>query len=244
MKLDFGTLKFCSPEDYYYALGVFCNKNAFSISYEPNKATGSYADAFRMRKLATAQNLIPPITNALRSGNRINCNDYVCTLISAHNFIQNGKAICGSLENVVQTVPKEYISHFMSGYTISSKSSASSIVAFETETISKTAKKLKKVTIPRSSTTPIHKPLSSKKTKKDYIKESIRNASIGERGEKLVFDEEKNKLRAAIKSGISVPKDYPKWVSLEDDSAGYDILSYDTDTLQPMFIEVKATTGS
>lgn len=54
--LNFGTLKFGNQKEYYIALGIFCNSKAFSISYEPNKSTGSYADAYRMRKLSTAKN--------------------------------------------------------------------------------------------------------------------------------------------------------------------------------------------
>ena len=50
VKLNFGTLNFNNEEEYYVALGSFCNNKAFSISYEPNKSTGSYADAYRMRK--------------------------------------------------------------------------------------------------------------------------------------------------------------------------------------------------
>ena len=91
--LNFGTLVFSNQKDYYIALGAFCNNKAFSISYEPNKSTGSYADAYRMRKLSTAQNLIKPIEDAIRSGNRINCNSYVVNLIEHHNFVQNGNRI-------------------------------------------------------------------------------------------------------------------------------------------------------
>lgn len=244
MKLDFGTLKFNNEKEYYYSLGVFCNNHAFSISYEPNKATGSYADAYRMRMLATAKNIIDPINAALRSGNRINCNNYVDTLIKEHNFIQNGKVINGSLENVIKTVPQKYLNSFIDGYTNSSDHTKSSIVMYEAENINSTANSLKKVAIPKSraKASPVSPPKS--KNKHDYIKESIKNANIGERGEKLVFEHEKNKLKAAIKDGKVVPDDYPKWVSLDDDSAGYDILSYDVDAMQPMYIEVKTTTGS
>ena len=74
INLKFGTLSFKDEKEYYTAIGTFCNNQAFRISYEPNKATGSYADAYRMRKLATAHNLIRPINDAIRAGNRINCN--------------------------------------------------------------------------------------------------------------------------------------------------------------------------
>ena len=83
---------------------------------------------------------------------------------------------------------------------------------------------------------------TKKKTKHDYIKESIKQTQIGERGERLVFEFEKTKLHLAQKEGrIESIENLLKWVSLEDDSAGYDILSYDTEKKAPIFIEVKAT---
>ena len=244
MKLDFGTLKFANEEEYYETLGFFCNRNAFSISYEPNKATGSYADAYRIRKLTTATNLIKPITDAIRSAGRINCNRYVQTLLSDHRFIQKGKLIYGVIENVIQTVPSEYISSFMKGYTNSSGSNDNSFILYETETVKTSAKEIKKVEIPNSPKKVIKNATSKKKSKHDYIKESIKQTQIGERGERLVFEFEKKKLHSAQKKGkIESADKYLKWVSLEDDSVGYDILSYDVENDIPIYIEVKATTG-
>lgn len=244
MNLDFGTLKFENEEEYYEALGFFCNRNAFSISYEPNKATGSYADAYRIRKLSTATNLIEPITNAIRSGGRINCNKYVQALLSDHKFVQNGKLIYGIIENVLQTVPSEYISSFIKGYTNSSASNENSITLYETEAVKTSAKSLKKVAIPKPQKQTVKTITTKKKTKHDYIKESIKQTQIGERGERLVFDFEKTKLLSAQKEGkIKSIENLLKWVSLEDDSAGYDILSYDIDNKEPIYIEVKATTS-
>ena len=101
---DFGTLKFNNEKEYYNALGAFCNSRAFSISYEPNKATGSYADAYRIRKLATTKELIEPIEKAIRNGNRINCNKYVKHILDKHNFVQNGKNfICQNCKNSFAT---------------------------------------------------------------------------------------------------------------------------------------------
>lgn len=247
VKLNFGTLNFNNEEEYYIALGSFCNNKAFSISYEPNKSTGSYADAYRMRKLSTAQNLIKPIENAIRSNNRINCNSYVDELIHKHNFIQNGKAIYGTLENVIKTVPEAFISKFIEGYTKSAISNDNSIIVYEADNVKSTATSLKKTSIPKRSknTTPTKASNSKNKTKHDYIKEHIRNTDIGERGEKLVFELERKKLKEAVDKGKIPSMDkLLKWVSLEDDNAGYDILSYDVETNQPLYIEVKTTTGT
>lgn len=238
-KLNFGTLKFNNEEEYFIALGAFCNSKAFSISYEPNKSTGSYADAYRMRKLSTAQNLIKPIEDAIRSGNRINCNSYVNTLIKKHSFIQNGKSIYGTLENVIKTVPQKYILNFIEGYTQSAITSDKSIVVYEAENIKSTATLLKKTKIPKPPKYIAlkHGSTTRSKTKHDYIKEHIRNTDIGKRGEKLVFELEKEKLKKAVNAGKIPSMDkLLKWVSIEDDAAGYDILSYDTDTMQPIYI--------
>lgn len=245
--LKFGTLNFNNEKEYYIALGTFCNNKAFSISYEPNKSTGSYADAYRMRKLSTALNLIKPIEDAIRTGNRINCNSYVETLIQKHNFVQNGKLIYGTLENVVKTVPEEFIVDFIEGYTKSASRDEKSIVVYEAENIKSTATSLKKSSVPKRSKNSKSTKASIKKakTKHDYIKEHIKNADIGERGEKLVFAMEKKKLKSAVESGkISSMDKLLKWVSIEDDAAGYDILSYDIETMQPIYIEVKTTTSS
>lgn len=247
IKLNFGTLKFDNKKEYYIALGMFCNSKAFSISYEPNKLTGSYADAYRMRKLSAARNLIKPIEDAIRSGNRINCNSYVDELIHKHNFVQNGKTIYGNLENVIKTVPDEFVSNFVDGYIRSADTSDNSIIVYETKNIKTTASSLKKTNIPKRSkrSASISRTTSKRKTKHDYIKEHIRNTEIGERGERLVFELERKKLKEAVdKKIISSMDKLLKWVSLEDDSAGYDILSYDTEAMQPIYIEVKTTPGT
>ena len=246
INLNFGTLNFGNKKEYYIALGSFCNSKAFTISYEPNKSTGSYSDAYRMRKLASAHNLIEPIENAIRSGNRINCNSYVDTLIKNHNFIQNGKAIYGTLENVIKTVPEEFIADFIDGYTKSASTDDKSIIVYETENIKTTAIKLEKASVPKQTKSTADKaPKTKGKTKHDYIKEHIRNTDIGERGEKLVLEMEKKKLKEAIKSGkIESMENLLKWVSIEDDAVGYDILSYDVDAKKAIYIEVKTTTSS
>ena len=246
INLNFGTLKFENEKEYYIALGTFCNSKTFTISYEPNKSTGSYSDAYRMRKLASAHKLIDPIENAIRSGNRINCNSYVDTLIKKHNFIQNGKLIYGTLENVIKTVPEEFIANFIEGYTKSASTDEKSIIVYEAENIKTTATKLEKTSVPKQTKSSSTKtPKVKSKTKHDYIKEHIRNTDIGERGEKLVFEMEKKKLKEAVKVGkIATMDNLLKWVSIEDDAAGYDILSYDVDANNPIYIEVKTTTSS
>ena len=77
----------------------------------------------------------------------------------------------------------------------------------------------------------------SKSKKPDYAKESEKNRKIGDKGEILVFREEKEYLE---KIGRIDLIDKLKHVSNEDDSAGYDILSFDTKGNEK-YIEVRST---
>lgn len=77
--------------------------------------------------------------------------------------------------------------------------------------------------------------------KRNYIEEEQRNKSIGDSGEKLVFEYEKLRLNELGKPSLAKSL---KWVSREQgDGAGYDILSKNEDG-SDRFIEVKSTTLS
>lgn len=78
---------------------------------------------------------------------------------------------------------------------------------------------------------------TTKPGKGDYETQHISRALLGERGEYIVMQYEKEHLK---KVGI---KKKPKQVSLIDDSLGYDIESYDETGVQ-IRIEVKATNAS
>lgn len=73
--------------------------------------------------------------------------------------------------------------------------------------------------------------------KVDYEKQTKAKVALGERGEYIVMQYELQKLKR-IKSAKR-----PKQVSVEDDSLGYDIQSYDEHG-NKIFIEVKATNSS
>ena len=74
-------------------------------------------------------------------------------------------------------------------------------------------------------------------TKKDYAKSQRVNAETGKLGELIVFQHEKKLLK-----NYKIDKEV-EWVSVEDDSQGYDILSYDLKDGKVLkkFIEVKTT---
>ena len=56
--------------------------------------------------------------NALKTGNRINCNEFVDQLIQKHNFVFESytKRIRGYYEKVIDTIPDKYVNVFREGY--------------------------------------------------------------------------------------------------------------------------------
>ena len=83
---------------------------------------------------------------------------------------------------------------------------------------------------------------SPKGNKIDYIKKQKRAMIIGDKGERIVVKAEQKRLREA---GFEELASKVKQVSLEDDSLGYDILSYEANSSETeRLIEVKSTTRS
>jgi hypothetical protein len=81
------------------------------------------------------------------------------------------------------------------------------------------------------------KSVTSGRKKVDFEKENRKNKRLGDRGEKVVLLAEKDYL---TKSGKKDLAQNVKQVSKEDDSLGYDILSYELDGSEK-YIEVKST---
>lgn len=82
------------------------------------------------------------------------------------------------------------------------------------------------------------KSKGTKVKKPDYAEENEKNRKTGEKGEILVFRKEEKYLK---KIGRVDLIDKLKHISIEDDSAGYDILSFDKKGNEK-YIEVKSTT--
>src|SRR3989338_1888604 len=74
----------------------------------------------------------------------------------------------------------------------------------------------------------------------DFEKENKINRLLGNRGEEVVFNLEKKHLESIGKKELA---NKVKWVSKEDDSLGYDILSFEEDGTEK-YIEVKSTNQS
>lgn len=76
-----------------------------------------------------------------------------------------------------------------------------------------------------------------RKYKPNYIAESIRNKKLGDQGEEIVLMYEKQVLVENKRKDLA---EKVEWVSLEDDSRGYDIRSFTPDGKEKL-IDVKAT---
>ena len=95
---------------------------------------------------------------------------------------------------------------------------------------------LKIIAPPPNQTSIARKPVPPRRNP-DYEKEARKLKKLGERGEKLVMDLEKQRLLNAGRKDLALKITR---VSLTSDSLGYDILSFDRDGSSKM-IEVKAT---
>ena len=236
-------LVFESLNEYYRALGHLTNEEGYSISYEYNKKNGSYSDACRIHILSKVRNIPKAFENKRTTAGRINCNEYVSNLIENHCFIQSGNIYLRNFDDVLSTVPKEYISDFLIGYEEATEKETPPRVCYTAEAINTMGKSLKQYEQPSKVSNQLNFAKVVKKGKRDYITQYIKDFEIGEAGESLVYKYECNIIEAAKKKGQIGEDIFVKWVSRDDDSAGYDILSYDLKTKTTKYIEVKSTSG-
>lgn len=160
-----------------------------------------------------------------------------------HGFVQSGNIYTRNFDNVFSTVPQEYISDFLIGFNESSKKAPGAWVCYTAESINIEKMSLEKATQP-SKTNRSAMNAQKKRGKRDYIVQYITDFEVGEAGESLVYKYECSLINKAIKQGKIDKSICVKWVSREDDFAGYDILSYDIDKQTEKYIEVKTTAGN
>ncbi len=235
-------LVFENLNEYYRALGHLTNEKAYSISYEYNKKNGSYTDACRIHILSSATNIPKAFENKRTTAGRINCNEYVDNLIKNHCFSQSGNVYLRNFDDVFSTIPKEYISDFLIGYEEATEKGTPKRVCYTAEAINTTEKSLKLYEQP-SKVSKCITSATKKRGKRDYLTQYINDFEIGEAGEALVYKYECDVIESEKKRGNIDKNIFVKWVSRDDDSAGYDILSYDIKTKNEKYIEVKSTSG-
>lgn len=236
-------LVFKNLNEYYRALGHLTNSEAYSISYEYNKKNGSYSDACRIHILSKATNIPQAFENKRTTNGRINCNDYVINLRDNHNFVQSGNVYIRNFDDVFSTVPEEYISDFLVGFKESSEKETGKRVCYIAEAIKTEGRNLQKTPQPSKVAKSTSQTFPSKRGKREYIVQYIKDFEVGEAGENLVYKYESAIIENAKKKGQIDSSVFVKWISREDDFAGYDILSYDIDKKTEKYIEVKTTVG-
>lgn len=112
-----GQVSFCDLNEYYYALGFLANSRNAELRWEKNEDQGAWGSEGRIHCLVPESRF--PQCFKFTAGRgavyaRINCNDYVETLVNKHNFKANSKS--QDVSAIMETVPDKYRKQFKDGY--------------------------------------------------------------------------------------------------------------------------------
>lgn len=130
---------------------------------------------------------------------------------------------------------EDYCENVTFEYSKDENTGSDEIIVYDTDSEIKSAEKIN-----------LEQPKSTDKKKfiarnSDYSERQEQNSKVGNRGENFVVRHELDRL---IKAGRQDLADKIERVSkTQGDGLGYDILSYDAETGNPIFIEVKTTNG-
>lgn len=103
--------------EYYFALGFLANSNNAEIRWEHNENQGAWGSEGRIHCLVPCERFPQNFNFTAGRGSvyaRINCNDYVKALVEKHKFSMNSRN--NSFNEILSTVPDEYVKDFRSGY--------------------------------------------------------------------------------------------------------------------------------
>ena len=112
-----GQVSFRDFNEYYFALGFLANPKNAELRWENNEEQGAWGSEGRIHCLVP-QSKFPQFFRFTAGRGavyaRINCNDYVESLIYDHNFKYN----CNDqdVKKILETVPEKYIGIFKDGY--------------------------------------------------------------------------------------------------------------------------------
>lgn len=112
-----GQVSFRNLIEYYYALGFLADNKRAELRWEHNEEQGAWGSEGRIHCLIPESQFPQYFKFTAGRGNiyaRINCNDYVGTLVTEHKFAYNGKK--NNVEIIKATVPEQYIQIFIEGY--------------------------------------------------------------------------------------------------------------------------------
>lgn len=151
--------------------------------------------------------------------------------------------ICENMvENTYMDIVDNVIGHIKSSYITAKEADRMIKETLKEEGYTQNSIILEQVNIPKSKKKNKYAQITKKTIKKiDYLKKAKSNAENGLLGEEQVMRYEKERL---TKLGRSDLAEKIRWVSKEDDSTGYDIISFDIGELnkvQEKYIEVKST---
>lgn len=120
VKLRYGTqgqVSFDDLNEYYYALGFLANSRNAELRWEDNENQGAWGSEGRIHCLVP-ENRFPQCFRFTAGRGavyaRINCNEYVGTLVLEHNFKANSKS--QDVSAIMETVPDKYRDVFREGY--------------------------------------------------------------------------------------------------------------------------------
>lgn len=108
---------FRSWHEYYYALGFLSDSHNAELHWEHNEEQGAWGSEGRIHCLVPTARF--PQNFRFTAGNgslyaRINCNDYVGTLVTEHNMRYN--CHCQDVNRILESVPSEYLHDFENGF--------------------------------------------------------------------------------------------------------------------------------
>ncbi|QBX63355.1 hypothetical protein [Dehalococcoides mccartyi] len=118
MKLVYGTtgqVHFSDAHEYYYVLGLLARAKRTSIVWEHNEDQGAWASEGRIHVQADIGLFSTNFSITAGTGSmlgRVNCNDYVSSLQTQHNF---ALGTTQSIPLIMATVPQKYIDDFIRG---------------------------------------------------------------------------------------------------------------------------------
>ena len=112
-----GQVYFSNLKEYYYALGFLANSRNAEICWENNEDSGAWGSEGRI--LCHVPETSFPQNFKFTAGRgdvyaRVNCNDYVGTLVTIHGFSYNTRY--QNVSKILETVPEQYRADFQSGY--------------------------------------------------------------------------------------------------------------------------------
>lgn len=112
-----GQVSFRDMNEYYFALGFLANSRNAEIRWENNEDQGAWGSEGRIHCLVPQSQFPQFFRFTAGRGNvyaRINCNDYVGTLVTEHNFNYNSRG--QNVSKILETVPDKYRDIFKEGY--------------------------------------------------------------------------------------------------------------------------------